>query len=322
MSAIPVGASPASHALLDTRLAERRRAPPRRARRVPTQPTSVDLGSEPRGGDRLVRPFAAGHAREPRAGHGLARAWQPLRLHDEVEVDRADDGETWSPAQREPRLPAMTVAHWDEVELASPREGRDGCVLAGARRRCRNAGRRRQPRPRRAGQALDTAPLARRVGGALLRPRRLRARLAERRGARGAAARLRHPARRRDGPHVRRRARRPRVPRLRHAAPDGVRLAAAFPGCPARRALGRGPRRQPVGRRGDGRPLSSTASLRPRPANIVNVDEVELEQGGRSRPRRSPRRSARSSPACTGSRYAPAAAAAFRIATPPRKKSS
>ena len=125
--------------------------------------------------------------------------------------------------------------------------------MAVARQRGGDARRRREPRPRRAGQAADPSPLARRVGGALPRPRRLRARLAGRRRARGAAARLRHPPPGRDGAHVRRRPRRARVPRLRHAPSDRARVAAALARDPARLALGRGPRRRPVGRRGDGR---------------------------------------------------------------------
>ena len=64
---------------------------------APDAPDQRDLGPEPRRGDRLVRALAAGHAREARAAHRLARARQPLRLHDEVEVDRADDGEAARP---------------------------------------------------------------------------------------------------------------------------------------------------------------------------------------------------------------------------------
>ena len=56
-------------------------------------------------------------------------------------------------------------------------------------------------------------------------------------------------------------------------------------GCRARArsgsvAVGRGARRRPVGHRGGRRRCSSTVSRSPRPENIVNVDEVELEDDG------------------------------------------
>ena len=64
--------------------------------RVPSDaPDECDVGPEPRGGHCLVRSLAAGHPREVRAAHGLARARQALGLHDEIEVDRAHDGEPW-----------------------------------------------------------------------------------------------------------------------------------------------------------------------------------------------------------------------------------
>ena len=71
--------------------------------------------------------------------------------------------------------------------VAPPRQRRDGRRVAEARPRRGHRRRRREPRPRRAGDAADPAPLARRLGGDLLRARRLGPRLAGRRRARGAA---------------------------------------------------------------------------------------------------------------------------------------
>ena len=51
------------------------------------------LGPEPRRGERLIRALAAWNARERRAGDRLTRPRQPLAARDEVEVDRADDGD-------------------------------------------------------------------------------------------------------------------------------------------------------------------------------------------------------------------------------------
>ena len=53
--------------------------------------------------------------------------------------------------------------------------------------------------------------------------------------------------------HVHRGDGRARVPRLRHASPDRDRLVAALARDPDRVAVGRGTRRRPLGRRGDGR---------------------------------------------------------------------
>ena len=52
-----------------------------------------DPGAEPRAGDGLVRTLAAREPRERRTAHGLAGTRQLLTAHDEVEVDRADDGD-------------------------------------------------------------------------------------------------------------------------------------------------------------------------------------------------------------------------------------
>ena len=49
--------------------------------------------TEPRGRDRLVRALPARHAQEVVTGERLPRPRQPLDARDEVEVDRADDGE-------------------------------------------------------------------------------------------------------------------------------------------------------------------------------------------------------------------------------------
>ena len=131
-----------------------------------------------------------------------------------------------------------------------------------------------------AGQAADPAALARRLRGDLLRPRGLGARLAGRRGARGAPRRLRDPPGRPPRAHVRRRPRRARLPRLRHASPDRDRLAAALARDPASAGPGwrvatttRGTSRRPARR-------SRSATPAPRPENIVNIDEVELEHWG------------------------------------------
>ena len=124
--------------------------------------------------------------------------------------------------------------------------------MAAARcdRGCR--GRRGQPRPRRARDASHTAALARRLGGDLLRARRLRARLAGRGSARGRCRLLHRPARRSLRAHVPGRPGRPRVPRVRNESSDRVRLAASL-GCGAARlAVGRGPDRRSVGHRGAG----------------------------------------------------------------------
>ena len=163
---------------------------------------------------------------------------------------------------------------------APRRQGRDGRRLAAARPRGRHGRRRRQPRAGRAGQAADAAPLARRLGGDLLRARRLGSRLAGRRGARGAPRRLRHPPRRRARAHLRRRPRRARLPRLRHEASDRDRLAAAIAARSG--SAGRGSRAASTTRgtiEAQAPPLAY-GEPQPRPANIVNVDEVEHERRG------------------------------------------
>ncbi len=105
-------------------------------------------------------------------------------------------------------------------------------------------------------------------------------RLAGRRGARGGPAGLRDPPRGPARAHLRRRPRRARLPRLRHAPPDRDRLAASLARDSLRLAVGR---RAATTTRGTSRPMpspSQSAVPRPRPTNIVNVDEVELEQWG------------------------------------------
>ena len=140
--------------------------------------------------------------------------------------------------------------------------------------------RRRQPRPRRSGQAADAAALARRVRGAVLRARGLGARVAGRAGARGAR---------------------------RATASSTARTSTSTPSSPARKgsstsSSGRGiateigwlPRSRAIrigwpwveGRDDD--PWDTEAEAAPlehgepspRPDNIVNVDEVELEDNG------------------------------------------
>ncbi len=158
-----------------------------------------------------------------------------------------------------------------------PLEGRDGRHLAAPRRRRRHARRRRQPRPRRAGQAADPAPLPRRIRGALLRPRRVGARLAGRAtctrcgrstasstaptswstrsspGRKGSSSSSSALAIRRSSAGCRARAR-------SGSAGRGSRVATTIPGTS----------RRPSSR-------SRSARVAPRPPNIVNVDEVELE---------------------------------------------
>ena len=127
----------------------------------------------------------------------------------------------------------------------------------------------------------------------------------------------------RDGAHVRRRARRARVPRLRHAAPDGDRLAAALARDPVRLALGRGARRRPVGRRGDRR------AARGRRAGAA-AGEHRQRRRGRARDGRATRRSPTSrrdetttlARACLGEAPRRATAAPSRTATRRRRRSS
>ena len=88
-------------ALLDACLVECRERL-RGDRVVPDTADQRYLRAEPRGGDRLVRALAAGHAGEARATHRLPRPRQPLRPDDEVEVDRADDGQPGRSHAREP----------------------------------------------------------------------------------------------------------------------------------------------------------------------------------------------------------------------------
>ena len=207
--------------------------------------------------------------------------------------------------------------------LLPPSEGRDGCDVAAARPRGRDADRRREPRARGARNAADAAALAHCLRGGLLRARRLGARVAGRRRARGAAARLCDPPRERARAHVHRRRGRARVPRLRHASPDRDRLVAALARDQDRAPVGRGTRRRPLGRRGDER----AARLR-RPGAAPG----EHPQRGRGRARalgrparrrrRWRRRSGRSSRGSTGSRSRRELAARLRTATPRRKRSS
>ena len=146
-------------------------------------------------------------------------------------------------------LPAMGIAHWDDVEQHHARQARwtprwqrlgaaAGTKGVGVNRVRVAPGSCRRRRTR-------TAPLRRSTTA-----RRLGPRVAGRAGARGSSGRLRHPPRRRDGAHVRCGARRARLPRLRHAPSDGVRLAAALRRDPDRLAVGRGPHRRSLGDRG------------------------------------------------------------------------
>ena len=103
------------------------------------------------------------------------------------------------------------------------------------------------------GRLVDSAPLARRLRGDRLRPRRVRLLLAGRAGLRASSRRLCRPSRRSRGAHAPRRARRARSAHLRDAASDRARLAAAVGGDSTGLPVGRGPHRRPVGRRGAGR---------------------------------------------------------------------
>ena len=92
---------------------------------------------------------------------------------------------------------AMGVAHWDEVESPPPREGRDGRDLAAARQR---GGNRRPSASTASASSRASCPTPPHSHGAseelYFVLARLGARVAGRRRARGAAARLRHPSRR------------------------------------------------------------------------------------------------------------------------------
>ena len=82
-----------------------------------------------------------------------------------------------------------------------------------------------------------------------------------------------HPPRQRARAHLRRRSRRPRLPRLRHAAPDGFRLAAAVRRRPARLAVDRGPNRRSLGPRGGG------AAARVRRARRAAAEHPQRRRG-------------------------------------------
>ena len=127
----------------------------------------------------------------------------------------------------------MGIAHWDDVERHRRAKGEMDATWQRLGKAAGTKGVGAEPRARRARQAADSSPLARRVGGDLLRAGRLRARLAGRAGARSAPRRLRHPPRRRARAHLRGRSGRARVPRLRHEPPN-----ASSAGCLARAQCG------------------------------------------------------------------------------------
>ena len=68
---------------------------------VPERGDQCDTRPETRGGDGLVAALAAVEPIERPAEHRLARGRQPIRLHDEVDVDRAHDDDP--AAHRRPR---------------------------------------------------------------------------------------------------------------------------------------------------------------------------------------------------------------------------
>ena len=83
---------------------------------VPDAAPEGDLRAKPRRRDCLVRSLAARPTRERRAGNGLAYARETVGTNDEVEVDRADDGELGARHDASLDSPGMGLAHWDEVD--------------------------------------------------------------------------------------------------------------------------------------------------------------------------------------------------------------
>ena len=91
MSAMPVGASFTSHRSSTSASRSPASACSASSSR-PTQPTSATSAPSRAAATAWFAPLPPARARSG-AGHRLARTRQPLRPHDEVEVDRADDGE-------------------------------------------------------------------------------------------------------------------------------------------------------------------------------------------------------------------------------------
>ncbi len=75
---------------------------------IPQRGHERDAGAEARRRDGLVAALAAVEAAERPAQHGLPRGGQPIRAHDEVDVDRADDDDP--AAHRVPRATAARSA--------------------------------------------------------------------------------------------------------------------------------------------------------------------------------------------------------------------
>src|SRR4029453_16385763 len=105
-----------------------------------TRPTEPPPGTEQRGGERLVRPLAAGNAPEGRIGQRLPRPRQPLTARDEVEVDRPYDldlrcrpGQVTLGGERAEVFERLAEQVLAQVEEAGP-EGR--AVGLGADVRC------------------------------------------------------------------------------------------------------------------------------------------------------------------------------------------
>ena len=95
ISAMPVGASTSCR----SSSTPASRSPASASSAKASRPTAADhshLRPEPRAGDRLVRALAAGKPFERRSADRLTGAGQRRAAHDEVEVDRADDGDPGS----------------------------------------------------------------------------------------------------------------------------------------------------------------------------------------------------------------------------------
>ena len=191
----------------------------------------------------------------------------------------------------------MGIAHWDDVEPRDLRRGPMQLDRIRSRPRRGVEGGRRRPPEARPGRPLLTRPRRARRGGDLLRPRRLRALVAEREDVRGARRRHDRPPCRRGGPHADRRARRARRPCLRRADER-------------HRVLPHACGRSSHGRDGEGRRGSSPVGPRGRcgRARAAGAEPASLEHrqpsptsrastGGRLRSREPPQ--ARSGPGST-----------------------
>ena len=77
------------------------------------------VGAQPRAGQRLVGPLAAGDARERGPDHGLPSARQPLDACHQVEVDRADDGDARCHARPAPIAQAASARRSSTVDPSS-----------------------------------------------------------------------------------------------------------------------------------------------------------------------------------------------------------